>query len=259
MYLKTQVPASLLYVGLLHFAPVVSLYDAANPPSQENLDPAEANPVMSVTCVGGSSDLSPKLKVRNGYRSLSMQEVCAKPQYGGRDRRPNLAAYCGNGDVTFDAPEQEQWGGRGDLSTPQQDHLLAQLECRNRCYCGHMTAQQPKIVPATRNNFDVAPVKDPWWKPSVFSLDVEDSDTLSLHQKPNPRTNIFIGHQVDVQRELALGLIPDFINVEVAMLQENHISCIGNLPSFALPSPWSVNDFHDNQELCAVQFSKGNP
>lgn len=31
------------------------------------------------------------------------------------------------------------------------------------------------------------------------------------------------------------------------------------MPGFALPGPWSVEEFANNQELCAVQLSSGKP
>lgn len=37
------------------------------------------------------------------------------------------------------------------------------------------------------------------------------------------------------------------------------IECGGPLPIFDLTGPWNVAEFANNQELCAVQLSGGNP
>ncbi|MCJ1277482.1 hypothetical protein MMC21_005295 [Puttea exsequens] len=83
---------------------VLGVYDPANPPDTENLDPAEANPEMNITCLGAHSYLQEEDFYPGEYNGESMQKLCAKQQYGG-GIGPNLynfGAFCADGDVVFE-------------------------------------------------------------------------------------------------------------------------------------------------------------
>ena len=79
---------------LLQVRLAIAAYDPAHPPTTENFDPAEANPLGGITCLGRPYDL--RLPLQPGFdpNSLSVQHLCAKPQYGGGAEYQHLGGFC---------------------------------------------------------------------------------------------------------------------------------------------------------------------
>ncbi|KAI4245265.1 MAG: hypothetical protein L6R40_002622 [Gallowayella cf. fulva] len=50
-----------------------------------------------------------------------------------------------------------------------------------------------------------------------------------------------------------------FFTMDLSILVDNQIVCGGPLPDFHPPLPYRLEDFANNQELCATQLSGGNP
>ena len=226
---------------------VLGVYDPANPPDTENLDPAEANPEMNITCLGAHSYLQEEDFYPGEYNGESMQKLCAKQQYGG-GIGPNLynfGAFCADGDVVF-----EHFAYTGQLVA---NTLRAKLECRTRCFCNYRLEQpnhQPKGYPGSRKSYATNPrsvqtsiimesVGNPSWRLSYAAVS----------------THLYDGNQVQLQHPQSTK----YQRTRLGITPENLILCGGSLPTFSLPDPYLVSDFRSNLDLCAVQLSGGNP
>ena len=80
---------------LSHLLLCNAAYDPLHPPNTENFDPAEANPMGAIKCLGDAYDQHLPIQP-DGWNpnSVSMQKLCAKPQYGGGDADHHMGAYC---------------------------------------------------------------------------------------------------------------------------------------------------------------------
>ena len=112
--LSTTSILPLLYLipTLLQFQVANAVYDPRNPPTTENFDPAEANPVGGITCLGRPYDL--RLPIQPGGfdpNSVSLQHLCAKPQYGGGAQYQHVGGFC------VQRPNNDPTRGNGVLNT----------------------------------------------------------------------------------------------------------------------------------------------
>ena len=83
-YIKTSSCISLANTLLSLFSANVAIYNEQYPPNEENFDPAEANPKMSLTCLGDRPQLNLPANVWGfNPNGVSLQKLCAKPQYLG--------------------------------------------------------------------------------------------------------------------------------------------------------------------------------
>ena len=101
----------------------------------ENFDPAQANPVRNITCIGHG--LALELPMIGGFNpnQVSVHEICAKPQYNGGARGQHAGGYCYEppfapytGVVAFDR-------SRAAEASPELQNERVLLSCLYRCYC----------------------------------------------------------------------------------------------------------------------------
>lgn len=237
----------------------------------DNLDPANADPTNNITCVGDRYDLDLPISAGLNPNTVSMQQLCAKTQFGGGPPGQHVGGWC-------------QWGRYSnqvvfDLSAAAQiNPVLANprimLGCSYRCFCNYNlgpNAAQPKAVPNTNvwesdqtyelqveivDDFDVA------WATNLGSA--EPGSTVDAPQISHKGTAGASDVQVfELQTLSQLGYTEDKFDTHPrftysSINAENEIECHGTLPRFPFPSPYRVSDFSTLQELCAVQFSGGN-
>ena len=211
------------------------------------------DPKYNITCLGARSDLPWDLWSTN-YNGQSMQKLCAQEPWGGRDRHSdemglNLGGYCESHDVAF---QFGAWSLGGRYGTELLRYQRAFLECRSRCFCNHNLPDpeaQPKVLPITRKTFS-GPLLDPYESENrrAPTIPVDRKAAPASWTRPDSVTRILMNDN----RQSPQGS-------DVGILSANMIQCGGSLPEFALPGPWSVEEFENNQELCAVQLSGGKP
>ena len=201
-------------------------------------DSGFVDPKYNITCLG---DLSAIPWAWQHYNGLSMQKSCAASRYGGSSHLDlNFGGYCEGQDVAFTL---RAWTHRERSPGRIRNLLRALLECRTRCFCNHGLEnpnEQPKLVPITRKTFS-GPV-----------LDQERKDTITVDTRAPPS----LTRPIHLTRLL---LNRPTLQIDLGILRTNMIQCGGPLPVFDLPGPWSVGDFDNNTELCAVQLSGGSP
>ena len=142
-------------------------YDPEHPPAYENFNVANARPLGFITCLGNASDqqLPSILQTHQGEffdpKTKTMQQLCAKPQYGGGNPFEHVGGHCGRspieseqnltGFVLFDV----SFGAKVNvyLATPR---ILA--ECSFRCFCSNITVLHETLPEARqRDNIYIQP------------------------------------------------------------------------------------------------------
>ncbi|KAI9673214.1 MAG: hypothetical protein M1817_003077 [Caeruleum heppii] len=238
---------------LFFFGVVSAVFDPLNPPTQENFDPAEADPDGAIACLG---PLPPfPLPILNGIdtNAFTLQELCAKPQYGGRGRGQHLGFFCWDrqeGIVAHDLSDAaEHWE---QMASPR---LL--LYCRNRCYCAD--AQQ---------TLTTQPVRVPWYyevqirRLEKYVINIDRWDDWDHNSWPAKAAHVNYNNLLIVthiaRQHLHDPMLGEIGPQRVAIHPNNFITCNGPLPTFPLPPPWTASHFADLHKFCAVQLSGGN-
>ncbi|KAI9672540.1 MAG: hypothetical protein M1817_003306 [Caeruleum heppii] len=266
-------------------------FDRSAPPaSVENFDPAEADPRANITCLGPLPDWRIPAVRGADPNTFTLQELCAKPQYGGRGPHQHLGGWCVPEalpthlrHLSFDRSMQSShstiWSDviRHHASTlldhpldpPSAvpyltnspygyDRLL--LYCKQRCFCN-----QDVVDRSVRPYVNVI-------DSSLFLMGPRNSPQVSLHllpfaRYPVPMGNMLLGESIDIQQQItepAKG-VPEWNPVDVSLDPQNRVVCTGDLPTWVLPlHPASPDDFRDgetnpNQRLCAVRLNDGHP
>lgn len=236
------------------------IYDIDAPYWEENFDPAEADPWGNITCVGSSLDIRlPMLGDFNPNR-VSMQKLCAKPQYNGGARGQHAGAFCFlpphegfTGEVAFDFSDGAQ------ASKELQNRRLL-ITCFYRCFCNYGLTD-PLMQP--KSNW---PYFRTGRRPSIstyeLQIDVNNDFTTPAEQKMGRRGLTSVDSlQLIAWTQITqpLQAISNEEHQYLSLDPGNEIVCRGNLPDFTLPSPYRTSDFKNIQEMCAMQLTGGNP
>ncbi|KAG7005472.1 hypothetical protein G7Y79_00019g046520 [Physcia stellaris] len=218
------------------------------------------DPRSNITCLGSSYDL--RIPIRTDgvdLNQLTMQQLCAKPIYGGANISRALGGWC----VSFDFSVSEEMSDH--LANFNDDRLY--IGCLNRCFCNWEIEDrsiQPKrevpsnadviIIPTHPLHVQKLKVEIPEFLEARDNQPALDGDEVTVVQiitdlhEPTQR-NYPLHSQTDARD------YEDVLNL--ALDPGNEITCEGDLPSFALPPPYSVADFQNAQQLCAVQWFGG--
>ena len=262
-----------------------AVYQWLNPPPYENFNPGEANPDMEIHCVGTKSQiqlpvLNPGRPTEFGPNVLTIQELCAKSQYGGSPGY-HIGGYCmyknpslpgprvprNNLVVEFDAELPDSGANR------QLSFLLLMAECRLRCYCLEYLTYAPPRPIARRMPSDQT------IELTLDSTDVRRNVTGALGSRAVLATFMYRGVlQWKMQRYLAgfsqenlmQGPGPWLGRERYASLNSaNYIQCGGAPPAFPtydIPPPtflfrqvgYDGLRVHPNHALSAVQLGSGD-
>ena len=260
------------------------------PGVQENFYPAEADPTGNITCPD-EGDLQylrlPTITSPDGGRTvnpgtLTLQQLCAKPQYGGWGEGLHLGGFCYTGRngraVNFDTTPPARVSSH--LTSPR---LL--LYCQTRCFCNN----PPSSPQQRRENFyprlNTGPIGFDAAgdiSPSLYRLEkkpfLEGAWLSSLARTSRRFIFVNVRSQLFYQQEraniiLRIGRYPPtpltpqpFFprTAAVGLDDSNNIECEGPLPDWPLPIPneWqaAVNtDPLSIRGLCSASLLGGNP
>ena len=228
--------------------------------------PARANPVRNITCLGDSLNLRLPLLGAFNPNLVSVQKVCAKPQYDGGEHLQHAGGYCSEppfppytGDISFD--RNVDAGASRLLQNPRV--LLA---CRYRCFCNWNVADtsiQPKTNMRGRR-FETESLQSQ--NSYELRLDIDD-DFTTLRRDHNGQFGEMTVDTLKLLRQSQLSRerhhspyrgMYDLISLDPG----NKIVCSGDMPPFPLPRPFTPWDFitlgpFPIQKLCATQLSGG--
>ena len=237
----------------------------------DNFDPAQADPHYNISCLGTSYDL--QLPSSPGFdpNEVTMQRLCAKPQFNGGKPYQHLGGWCNwyptRSKVVF------------DLSAAAQIHPFYAnprilLGCFNRCFCNF------GLPPNTTSQPKAAPYMESWESDQTYEVQADVTDNFdagwTFQMKPLDSDN-----QVDVptishkgrqgSSLVSVAEVATFGQVErmedrwadpriayVSMDADNEIECHGVIPLWPFPPPYTRFDFSTLQELCSVSFFGGN-
>ena len=236
----------------------------------KNFDPAQANPIRNITCVG--DDLALELPFPGDFdpNQVSTQKVCAKPQYNGGARGQHAGAYCYQppfapyaGDIAFDTSP-----GAEASSELQNPRVL--LSCRYRCFCNWGLTDQSHQPNAALliNQLEMQPRASEYTY--KLQLDIDDDFITPRAQKMGKQGAVQVDSlglvtrtQLVVEGQQLRPYVPYMPHEYISLDPGNKIRCRGNMPTFRLPPPYTRQDFIDPdvdsiQYLCAMQLSGGN-
>ena len=258
--------AHLCGLGLLLFVfHVLAVFDPNRPRTAENfdpIDPAEGNPDHQITCFGHRPEILLPVYSDWDPNSHTVQQLCAKPQYGGLAPEKQLGGYC-----AVSAASPYEGPGRGlvafDRSRAARSSLVLfnpqlLLYCRTRCFCTSdlVDGMQPEHYP----DWDEAAFGPGRLgrEDQTYQIKVEESQTWGTMQSHRGRTN----HRVF---RTGIWILPETAWQvtrpqiwQVSISRENYPICSGPLPQFPLPGSFSGSDFGNLQSFCAVQLAGGN-
>ena len=215
-------------------------------------------PTQNISCVGEHYDLAlPRIGNFN-LNGLTMQQLCAKPEYGGHpEHSPH--GWCM---ISRRSPVDPSWGRVAFEGT--ESHLALtllkqriMLGCTYRCFC-NFGLQDVSVQP--RESQHEALVVRPI--PASYSyevhIDVVDDFDVPARQHMGRGEADVSTLRVSIADQVALN-IGSYNSYEdaVSMSESNRIQCRGDLPRFHLPAPYHISDFASLQELCSVQWSGG--
>ena len=262
-------PIVLLFISF-HTLISSAAYDWRRPYQTENFDPAEADPLGNITCLGDSYPLDLPVQGNFNPNEVSMQILCAKPQYNGGRPGQHAGGFC-----MYPAANTSR---RGDPLTPnngavgfdtsdgaQVNTILANprvlLACSYKCFCNEgLTDLSAQPV----NDFLLSRTHQVRSQSSYqLELDIVDDFSVPLAQK-NGRLGdtrvdgITVGKADQIDNTLTRNYrLPQ---QQVSLEPANDITCNGDLPSFPLPAPFGLPsaNFTNLQEMCANQLSGGS-
>ena len=247
-----------LFLISLCFLLVSAVYDPNQPHQTENFDPAEADPQGNITCLGDRYGID--LPIITGFNPnlVTMQELCAKPQYNGGLPGQHVGVWC--------APIMSQRGQPRRLAydpSPgaQVNAALAVprvlLGCLLRCYCNSAAGADLTVQPVTT---DVALRGGYRQSRSTYEIKidvVDDFDVPSIQHMGSLVGQLIISVSALLKAQISTSHY-NYDVTPISVDQQNRIECRGSLPSFPLPHPFEASQFGRLQDLCAVQFFGGN-
>lgn len=244
----------------------------------DNLIPTNADPSLSITCVGDSYAYN--LPVSAGFDTshITMQQLCAKTQFNGGQPGQHIGGWC---DYTRYRPQVVF-----DLTAPAQvNSVLANprvmTACQYRCFCNYglgadsIQPPAPVALEATWRSdqtyeMTVEVVNDfngPAWANNVIAAQfgtpqsdgLEVDVPLSSHKGkkgalPVRVAEVLTMSQQVYQRDKSTLAHATFMS----MNEDNQIECSGVRPPWPLPFPFIMGQFPDLTSLCAVEFSGGS-
>ena len=138
-------------------------------------------------------------------------------------------------------------------------HPLFLIECKHRCFCNW------QVEDRTRQPASVGMDAPPWYGPrGIRLLHLDETPTFESidHGYPIvPETDLAICLRFEKQVNVPLYEIDPHYDFDgcYGLDPGNKIECRGGeLPNFPLPGPYTIFDFRNNQDLCAVANSGGN-
>lgn len=244
---------ALLLLHIIAFASAA--YDPGNPPQTENFDPAEANPAWNITCLGSSYDYPLPKQGDFDPNTLTMQQLCAKPQYGGAGPGQHIGGVCLGDDIVFDTSPGAQVNA--ELSNPR-----IRFGCVNRCFCNHLTGdltRQPVRPVVPMFSWPLIS-EEPELRSYQSSLDNPD-DLLGPPDRHRgvsrdriPTAILFDINQVAKQLRDTQGVS---FSTPFSIAQGHQIQCRGDMPPFQL-DPFTAHDFNnDLTTLCSNALNGG--
>ena len=265
---------------------VEAIFDPLNPGDEENFDPAEADPEGNITCPDDGDLRYLRLPIIEGRlgqphfdpATFTLQQLCAKPQYGGRGPYQHLGGFCVGDTRDWGRTVAFDHSPRARSSLALASTRLA-LYCQTRCYCNN-----PDATPSNRLGNLITRTNSPYppFSHSTYRLDkaqfllgeeshelgrrlirVKGRDQLNMQKE---RVRILTGQlPLPGPDEPEYGLNYRWPRTHAIYLHSsNDIQCFGDLPEWPLPIPAGWESLMAEQgtltlqKLCSASLLRGN-
>ncbi|KAI9682240.1 MAG: hypothetical protein M1817_000294 [Caeruleum heppii] len=244
-------------------APSLAYYDDNNPYLTENFDPADANPVRSIKCVGPLPPWRLPRFPTWDPNNFTLQELCAKPQYGGRAVGQHLSAFC----VDFHEHLVGFDFSTGASMAWQLTNPRLMLYCRTRCFC-NFNREWALSRPEGEMPYRSGTIFHPQWTTYQVTVRAYDGfDQIPANQRGLTEDDV-VSTEVFTAGQLAIDwneAIPSTHHADplphsypISLDPKNQVRCAGPFPPWPALAPFSWDHFNSLQELCAIQLAGGN-
>ena len=255
-----------IFICLL-IARAMAEFDPMHPPRTENFDPANADPRGNITCKGPLppfdfpfADTSFSWRLFSSIsRGTTLQQLCAKPQYGGLGRGRHMGGFCARVDdgagarwnqVAFDDTASAQ-----TYATNTAYRLMHY--CQLRCFCNDASSHDHATQVSTQ-------------LPDEGLSHLLQPDAIGDSAAMADARVLFVlrGSQVLEQQE-GFHTDDNFYVEHVSLGPLNHLSCPGMAPRMAISLydyrgpefgtyPHLIRTSQSAQSLCANMFNDGS-
>lgn len=191
--------------------------------------------------------------------TLSIQQICAKPAYGGRIGA-HIGGWCFPGSGTSGLLKQVVFDS-SELAgiNPRLSSLRLELFCIQQCWCDARYSLRPPQQPLfktytvgqtpNRQTFKIDWNNGVSWPPGNLRMGTRQGEVRSL--------NVQHIQQAGTDNQASP------LNYEmqpVGLNPHNYITCDGPMPSHPfIPEPWVAEDFNNLLHLCAAPLAGGSP
>ena len=252
-------PASCFWIILSLFAWIGSCdYNINNPPKYEIFDPAEADPRGEISCSGPPPPfLLDSLKIPGGEpvdpSNFTLQEICAKPQYGGKGPYMHAGGYCLRYGDWAHVPRLVFDSSTVAKVAPRLQHTRVLNYCQLRCYCKRVTLTLLKA------QLEVQTRQKP--PATIINPQQQTLDPLYIVTDYWRYYSIFRSGQLSWQLN---GPYRGIESVATTRPPDNHIQCLGAAPGWLFNyadrgiGAYSREVGRNAQTLCANALEGGN-
>ena len=262
-----------------------AVFDPANPGNAEAFNRADADPRGAITCVGGPPADSTILRLPrtpNDFADLTAQQICAKPQYGGRGPNQHAGAYCYSYGDRRDRPDGPLYKTVTFDDSPRAKALnvlrTARILtwCKLRCFCAALATREEAeaqimatIQPREyyRLTLDGPPELDFGPPPNALSNQLSYNISTYDQKIAQKQRAVRFNDDADIFRDYKEPMRPPVRAVVLNPI--NRIECAGNFPLAVemtffdprgppnLPTRRQATDF-TAQQICANALSGGH-
>ncbi|KAI9673855.1 MAG: hypothetical protein M1817_002061 [Caeruleum heppii] len=247
----------LICVALLFLAvPSVAVFDPTVPRLVENFDPAEADPFHNLTCLGPLPQWPLPILPDFDPNIFTLQELCAKPQYGGRARGQHLGLFALTTWTSEDRLSFDR--SAGALTATALVNPRLQLYCRMRCYA-HRGSPDLTLQPDISTNAYTNPwhFMDNPQRTSHYLIKVDVLDDYIVPPTRDFAVKAFHHWTTVLYHGTQVGPSQRSHKTVISVDEGNRVVCTGPLPNWPLPDAWSYQYIRSQQHLCAVELSGG--
>lgn len=239
---KMQAP---LFLISLCFLLVSAVFDPNHPHQTKNFDPAEADPSGNITCLGDRYGIDLPIIAGFDPNLVTMQELCAKPQYNGGLPGQHVGAWC----TTIMIQRGQRRKLAFDFSPGVQVNAAlvsprVLLGCLLKCYCNSAAAADLIVQPVTT---DVALRGNYPQSTSTYEIKIDvvnDFNVPSIQHMGSLVGQLVISVSALLEAQISATLY-NYDVTPISVDQQNRIECRGSLPSFPLPNHSKPRDLED--------------
>ncbi|KAG8529631.1 uncharacterized protein KY384_005111 [Bacidia gigantensis] len=213
---------------------VAAVFDPDQPGVEENFYPGEADPKGKITCQGPppSFRIPRTFGLQSDPNTWTLQELCAKPQYGGRGIHQHGGAYCYHYDTPNEAPRVVFDSSPIAQASPVLQNARMLAYCLLRCFCTYGITREDAY-------HQIKPVRDMEFGNRILTPDEDSLGGMELGDRfwdvvtyELPGASQLEAQQWQANHNMEPYNMISYVGVSIN--PANTIECDGNVPPMAL-------------------------